>query len=73
MNHTISHQAAPSARLLAEPSNHIAEELRRYDEHLRDVRGLAAGTRRDRVRIVKSVAAAEVRRTRCRSCQAAAR
>ncbi len=33
-------------------SAHITEELRRYDEHLRDVRGLAAGTRRDRLRII---------------------
>ena len=30
----------------------IKEELRRYDEHLRDVRGLAAGTRKDRLRII---------------------
>ena len=29
----------------------INEELRRYDEHLRDVRGLSAGTRKDRLRI----------------------
>ena len=33
-------------------SAYITEELRRYDEHLRDVRGLAAGTRRDRLRII---------------------
>jgi integrase len=33
-------------------STYITEELRRYDEHLRDVRGLAAGTRRDRLRII---------------------
>lgn len=30
----------------------IADELRRYDDHLRNVRGLAAGTRHDRCRIV---------------------
>lgn len=30
----------------------IAEELRRYDEHLRDVRGLSDGTRSDRLRII---------------------
>ncbi len=30
----------------------INEELRRYDEHLRDVRGLSAGTRKDRMRII---------------------
>ena len=33
-------------------SAHITEELRRYDEHLRDVRGLATGTRKGRLRIV---------------------
>lgn len=33
-------------------SAHITEELRRYDEHLRDVRGLAAGTRKSRLRII---------------------
>jgi site-specific recombinase XerD len=52
MNHTTSHQAAPSAWLSAAASDHIAEELRRYDEHLRDVRGLAAATRRSQIRIV---------------------
>lgn len=34
------------------PKDHIAEELRRYDEHLRDARGLAAGTRCGLSRIV---------------------
>lgn len=48
MNHTTLHQAAPSAV----PTDHIAEELRHYDEHLRDVRGLAAGTRRSLVYVV---------------------
>ena len=33
-------------------SAHITKELRRYDEHLRDVRGLAAGTRKGRLRII---------------------
>lgn len=33
-------------------SVHITEELRRYDEHLRDVRGLAAGTSKSRLRII---------------------
>lgn len=33
-------------------SVHITEELRRYDEHLRDVRGLASGTRKGRLRII---------------------
>lgn len=30
---------------------HIADELRRYDEHLRDVRGLSPGTRKDRIHV----------------------
>jgi site-specific recombinase XerD len=51
MTHTTSHQGAPSAWLPTAPTDHIAEELRRYDEHLRDVRGLAVGTRRDRIRV----------------------
>jgi integrase len=33
-------------------SAYITDELRRYDEHLRDVRGLAAGTRKSRLRII---------------------
>jgi len=33
-------------------SAYITEELRSYDEHLRDVRGLAACTRKDRLRII---------------------
>ncbi len=33
-------------------SAYIKEELRRYDEHLRDVRGLSAGTRKDQLRII---------------------
>ena len=33
-------------------SAYIKEELRRYDEHIRDVRGLSAGTRKDRLRII---------------------
>jgi len=33
-------------------SAYITEELGRYDEHLRDVRGLATGTRRGRLRII---------------------
>lgn len=52
MNHITLHQAVPSARPSAVPTDHIAEELRCYDEHLRDVRGLAAGTRRNLVFIV---------------------
>lgn len=33
-------------------SAYIREELRLYDEHLRDVRGLSASTRKDRLRII---------------------
>ena len=35
------------------PAGAIAAELRRYDAHMRDARGLAAGTRRGRLRIVQ--------------------
>ncbi|CAG0929149.1 MAG: tyrosine-type recombinase/integrase [Rhodocyclaceae bacterium] len=51
MTHTTSHQTARSARPSAARTDHITEELRRFDEHLRDVRGLAAGTREGRIRI----------------------
>jgi integrase len=51
MNHTTLHRAAPRTRPVKKSADPIAEELRRYDEHLRDVRGLAAVTRRDRIRI----------------------
>jgi|GEM_PF-5571093 len=44
-----SHRATPKARSSASSQAHIADELRCYDEHLRDVRGLAAGTRKDRL------------------------
>ena len=52
MTHTTTHRAASGARPPAARSDHIVEELHRYDEHLRDVRGLAAGTRKDRLRVV---------------------
>lgn len=35
------------------PAGPIADELRRYDSHMRDARGLASGTRRGRLRIVE--------------------
>lgn len=35
------------------PTGYIADELRRYDEHMRNVRGLSAGTRRGRLRTVQ--------------------
>jgi len=47
MNHTTTRRAA----LGTQPSDHVAEELHRYGEHLRDVNGLAAGTRQDRIRV----------------------
>jgi integrase/recombinase XerC len=43
-------------RVIAElpsPTGAIADELRRYDIHMRDARGLAGGTRRWRLRIVE--------------------
>lgn len=52
MNHTTSHRAVSGARPTTAFTDHIAEELRRYDEHLRDIRGLAMGTRSQRARIV---------------------
>lgn len=52
MTHTTTHRAVSGARLSAALSDHIVEELHRYDEHLRDVRGLAAGTRKGRLRVV---------------------
>jgi site-specific recombinase XerD len=51
MDHATTHRAASDARKPAAYSDHIAEELRRYDEHLRDVRGLAEGSCRQRARI----------------------
>ena len=52
MNHTTSHRALPGARATTAFTDYIAEELHRYDEHLRDIRGLAVGTRSQRARIV---------------------
>ena len=43
---------APNSPEASTYSAYIKEELRRYDEHLRDVRGLSAGTRKDRMRII---------------------
>ena len=37
----------------APPTGPIADELRHYDDHMRDVRGLSEGTRRGRLRIVQ--------------------
>ena len=52
MNRNSPPRSAQPARSSAPPSDPIADELRRYDDHLRDVRGLSAGTRRNRCRIV---------------------
>jgi len=52
MNHTTKHRSVSGARQPAAMASHIARELNRYDEHLRDVRGLAAGTRKHCTRIV---------------------
>lgn len=45
MNHISLHRAAPSKQPSPLLSRDVTEELRRYDQHLRDVRGLAEGTR----------------------------
>lgn len=52
MDHTTSQRAVPGARPTAAFTDYIADELRHYDEHLRDIRGLAVGTRIHRTRIV---------------------
>jgi len=38
---------------LPSPTGRIADELARYDAHMRDARGLSAGTRRSQLRIVQ--------------------
>jgi len=53
MNRTLSPRSAQRVRSSVVPANPIADELRRYDDHLRNVRGLAAGTRRNHCRIVE--------------------
>lgn len=52
MNRTTPPRSAQYVRSSAEIADPIADELGRYDDHLRDVRGLVAGTRRNRYRIV---------------------
>jgi site-specific recombinase XerD len=49
MKPTALHRATPKARSSAPLLARIAGELCRYDAHLRDVRGLAATTRKDRL------------------------
>lgn len=55
MNRTSPPRSAQRARSSAEIPDLVADELRRYDDHLRDVRGLAAGTRHNRCRIVEQL------------------
>jgi len=52
MDHTTTHRAASDARESAAYSDHVTEELRRYEEHLRDIRGLVENSYRHRTRIV---------------------
>lgn len=52
MNQTLPPRSAQRVRSSVVPADPIADELRRYDDHLRDVRGLAIGTRRNHCRIV---------------------
>lgn len=52
MKSTTTRRTASGARPPTTQFDHIAEELRCYDEHLRDVRGLATGTRKGRLRVV---------------------
>lgn len=49
MKPTALHRATPKARSSASFLAHITAELCRYDAYLRDVRGLAATTRKDRL------------------------
>ena len=53
MNYTRSRRAALCARSYMKSTDPVAEELRRYDEHLRDVCGLADETRRNRIRVAR--------------------
>jgi integrase len=52
MNHTTARRGAPNVPASSTFSAFISEELRRFDEHLHDVRGLAAGTRKGRLHVV---------------------
>jgi len=60
MNPIVRPQSVRRVRSSASPSDSVIDELRRYDDHLRDVRGLAAGTRRIHCRIVAQLLAKEV-------------
>jgi len=52
MDHTRLYRAGPGAQPTKALSDHVTKELHRYDAHMRDVRGLAAGTRKQRIHIV---------------------
>ena len=52
MIQTTTHRAASDARESSAYSDHISEELHRYEEHLRDVRGLVEAYCRQQARIV---------------------
>jgi len=52
MKPTVRPRSAQRVRSSATPSDPVADELRRYNDHLHDVRGLAADTRRNHCRIV---------------------
>jgi integrase len=52
MSQTTIYRAAPSEQLSATSKDHIWEELRRYQEHLRDVRGLSNKSCQARARVV---------------------
>lgn len=52
MNPIVRPRSAQPARSSEVSFDAVADELRCYDDHLRDVRGLAAETRRNRCRIV---------------------
>lgn len=53
MKPTLAKPAESEIWLPAPIPEHIAGELRQYDEHLRDVRGLTEQTRRQRIRIIR--------------------
>ncbi len=55
MNRTSPPQSVQHVRSSAETPDPVTDELRRYDDHLRDVCGLAAGTRRTRCRIIEQL------------------
>jgi integrase len=53
MNQTTKLCSVSGTRRPVTATNHIARELSRYDKHLHDVRGLAAGTRKNCTHVVR--------------------